>query len=458
MGIGLLLVAAGLLLMATTTPTSGWTRLLPGFLLAGAGIGLVNPVLASSSVAVVPVERSGMGSGANSTFRQVGIATGIAGLGAVFASQIQHHTTNVLNSTPAGRLVLQRGGSELSGAMQSGSVREAAAAVPAPARNVLLHAYRIGFSHTFNELMVIGAVIAFVGAVLTLVLVRQRDFVHNMVGAPAAGAEGWSGSGSDPAGSARGTARQGVRMSVAAETKSERSERPAPRAARSRGRPRDERVTRAITEAALRQLLDEGYARLSMESVASEAGVARATVYRRFKDKADLVTAAIAGYAGRGTSGERFRTCRRSRTLPSRLRRPLQPFLHRGARWAARRPGRSHRPGLAPGAGDRTPPGLRPGPSRASPGLRRARPQSRPRSGPGHARRGGDRPGGRRPGPGAGLGPAPPSTWCGGAPAPAAERPALGPPPPSRSGPGDDLAVRNDEHRSRILRPLPPSR
>jgi AcrR family transcriptional regulator len=70
--------------------------------------------------------------------------------------------------------------------------------------------------------------------------------------------------------------------------------------ARVRGRPRDERVTRAITEAALRQLLDEGYRRLSMESVASEAGVARATVYRRFKDKADLVTAAIAGYTGSG--------------------------------------------------------------------------------------------------------------------------------------------------------------
>jgi AcrR family transcriptional regulator len=80
-----------------------------------------------------------------------------------------------------------------------------------------------------------------------------------------------------------------------------------PAATRVRGRPRDERVTRAITEAALRQLLDEGYARLSMESVASEAGVSRATIYRRFKDKADLVTAAIAGSArleaGAGGSG-----------------------------------------------------------------------------------------------------------------------------------------------------------
>jgi EmrB/QacA subfamily drug resistance transporter len=194
MGIGLLLVAAGLLLMATSSPGSGWTQLLPGFLLAGAGIGLVNPVLVSSSVAVVPVERSGMGSGANSTFRQVGIATGIAGLGAVFASQIQHHTVAALSATAAGQQVLHRGGAQLAAAMQSGSVREAAAAVPPPARNVLLHAYRIGFSHTFNELMIIGAVIAFVGAVLTLVLVRQRDFVHNMVGAPAGGAETWSGS------------------------------------------------------------------------------------------------------------------------------------------------------------------------------------------------------------------------------------------------------------------------
>lgn len=63
---------------------------------------------------------------------------------------------------------------------------------------------------------------------------------------------------------------------------------------RGRGRPRDERASRAITEAARRQLAELGYARLSMESVAAEAGVARATVYRRYRDKADLVTAALA--------------------------------------------------------------------------------------------------------------------------------------------------------------------
>lgn len=64
---------------------------------------------------------------------------------------------------------------------------------------------------------------------------------------------------------------------------------------RGPGRPRDERASSAITDAALRQLNELGYGQMTMESVASEAGVARATVYRRYRDKADLVTAAIAG-------------------------------------------------------------------------------------------------------------------------------------------------------------------
>ena len=60
------------------------------------------------------------------------------------------------------------------------------------------------------------------------------------------------------------------------------------------GRPRDRAATQAILAAALRQLNSVGYVNMSMDSVAVEAGVARTTVYRRFRDKADLVTAAIA--------------------------------------------------------------------------------------------------------------------------------------------------------------------
>ena len=93
LGAGLALVGAGLFSMTAVDAQSGWTALIPGFVLAGAGIGLVNPPLASAAIGVVPPARSGMASGINSTFRQVGIATGIAGLGAIFQHSVTQHTT-----------------------------------------------------------------------------------------------------------------------------------------------------------------------------------------------------------------------------------------------------------------------------------------------------------------------------------------------------------------------------
>jgi EmrB/QacA subfamily drug resistance transporter len=200
LGIGMLGVTGALLWMGTTQPTSGWTVLLPGFILAGFGAGTVNPVLASGAVSVVQPQRSGMASGANNTFRQVGIATGIAVLGAVFQSQIVRYTSTALDKTAYGPGVLHRGGSQLHGALASGEVRQVAAAIPVPAaRQALLNAYHVGFSATLNHLMDIGAVVAFVGALCAFVLVRQRDFV-----VPTASVE-TPGGGGPPAGTAAGT-------------------------------------------------------------------------------------------------------------------------------------------------------------------------------------------------------------------------------------------------------------
>jgi MFS family permease len=178
LGSGLLMVAIGLLLMTHVHASSGWTVLLPGFIVTGIGIGTVNPVLASAAISVVPPERSGMASGANNTFRQVGIATGIAGLGAVFQSQIQQKTLAGLSASPVGREVLARGGAALKGAITGGGVREASAAIPsAPARNALLHAYQVAFASTFDHLMIIGVVVAALGSIGAYALVRDRDFV-----------------------------------------------------------------------------------------------------------------------------------------------------------------------------------------------------------------------------------------------------------------------------------------
>ena len=102
LGGGLALNGVALLLMHGITPGSGWTTLLPGFIVAGIGIGLVNPPLASTAVGVVPREQGGMASGINNTFRQVGIATGIAALGAIFqdkiSSQVPHGLAHAVAS------------------------------------------------------------------------------------------------------------------------------------------------------------------------------------------------------------------------------------------------------------------------------------------------------------------------------------------------------------------------
>ena len=84
-------VGVALLLMWGIKLSSSWTTLLPGFIVGGIGIGIVNAPLASTAVSVVEPRRAGMASGINNTFRQVGIATGIAALGAIFQSRIASH-------------------------------------------------------------------------------------------------------------------------------------------------------------------------------------------------------------------------------------------------------------------------------------------------------------------------------------------------------------------------------
>ncbi len=64
-------------------------------------------------------------------------------------------------------------------------------------------------------------------------------------------------------------------------------------AAPSRGRPRDPERDRAIREAALEVLASEGYDRLTIELVAQRAGAGKATVYRRWPSKVELVIDAV---------------------------------------------------------------------------------------------------------------------------------------------------------------------
>jgi hypothetical protein len=78
-----------------------------------------------------------MASGINNTFRQLGIATGIAALGALFASRVDPRAY---------------------GPHQTEAVRAS-------------------FVSGMHEVMLVGMVVAAIGAVLATILVRRRDFV-----------------------------------------------------------------------------------------------------------------------------------------------------------------------------------------------------------------------------------------------------------------------------------------
>jgi EmrB/QacA subfamily drug resistance transporter len=80
---GLALVAVGLLLMTTADAGSSWLAIQPGLLIAMIGTGMFNPAVIAVALGSVPEDQSGLAAGVNDTFRQAGIAVGVAALGAM---------------------------------------------------------------------------------------------------------------------------------------------------------------------------------------------------------------------------------------------------------------------------------------------------------------------------------------------------------------------------------------
>jgi EmrB/QacA subfamily drug resistance transporter len=170
MSAGLALTGGGLLLMGGLGVDSEWTALLLGFIISGVGIGLLNPVIADVALSVVPKERSGMAAGINDTFRQVGIAVGIAAWGAIFlgagASKTQELAGNAIGGDEARGLVE---------ATSSGTLPQAVSHLPQQVQGKVQSAAEQGFLHGLNEILLLGALLSFAGAIAALWMVRERD-------------------------------------------------------------------------------------------------------------------------------------------------------------------------------------------------------------------------------------------------------------------------------------------
>jgi EmrB/QacA subfamily drug resistance transporter len=175
LSLGLAMTGVGLLLISGIGAGSGWTTLLGGFLVAGAGVGLLNPVIANLAMSVVPNQHSGMAAGINDTFRQVGVAVGIAVWGAILVGRGADKAAELLAGTPAASDQRPR---ELVEAASSGTLDRALAAVAPPARQLAANAAAEGFLTGLNAVLTLAALLSLVGAVLVLWLVRERTIQH----------------------------------------------------------------------------------------------------------------------------------------------------------------------------------------------------------------------------------------------------------------------------------------
>ncbi|GAA0654292.1 MFS transporter [Kitasatospora atroaurantiaca] len=178
LSIGLAAIGLGLLLMSGIEASSDWTTLLGGFLIAGAGVGLINPVIADVAVSVVPKENSGMAAGINDTFRQVGIAVGIAVWGAILIGSGTDKIRELTAGTPSATGSHPR---ELAEAASSGNLGQVLATVAPQSRQAVSDAAREGFLSGLNTVLMLGALLSFAGAALALWLVREHEIEREAV-------------------------------------------------------------------------------------------------------------------------------------------------------------------------------------------------------------------------------------------------------------------------------------
>ena len=226
-------------------------------MLMAAGMGLVMAPATDSIMGSLPLGKAGVGSAVNDTTRQVGGALGVAIIGSVMSSVYQDRVASRLGGY--------------------------APAAPRPCRSA---ARSVARSRSRSRRA---------GTRVRSSRHRRRarsstDCTSpcSSVPRPRSSVRSSRPSGCRPArrraASSRSTCRRSTSRSVA----------PALAESCSPGRPRSVACDEAILRAALDEYAARGYDGLSVDAVAARAGVSKATIYRRYQGKTDLVLAAAA--------------------------------------------------------------------------------------------------------------------------------------------------------------------
>ena len=132
---------------------------------------------------MVEPRRAGMASGINATFRQIGIATGTAALGAIFTHAVDGRREAFAQTAEQAGITARRAAGPFSDFISFGLFRRVGGG------DAVARAGRDAFLHGLHVILLWGAVVAFAGALASVLLLRTRDFAQHGASArePAAG-------------------------------------------------------------------------------------------------------------------------------------------------------------------------------------------------------------------------------------------------------------------------------
>ncbi|CDR06316.1 MFS transporter [Streptomyces iranensis] len=164
--LGLMLVGVGMILMYGITTDSTVKALIPGLIAVGFGLGIALPSLGALAMEVADSRRLGMAAGINSTVGQAGMTISIA----VYGALLEHQVSTTMSDRLDGGLPVR----ELANAAAGGDIAQSVGQLSGAVRAQVVSAAREGFVAGMNLLFLVVAGVAFVGAVLTVTLVRLR--------------------------------------------------------------------------------------------------------------------------------------------------------------------------------------------------------------------------------------------------------------------------------------------
>jgi len=174
--LGLALIGTGLLVTCVKIPSFHYASIVQGLIIASLGAGILNGQIAKVSMAVIPVERAGMASGIVGASRFTGIVVGFAALGAVLFVSISSR----LHAAAPWLTAQER--FSITHLIANGNLPSAELQIKAYGASADIA--RLSFGYGYDCVLMVAAVIALAGAVLSWMLVRAEEAGGRSVSGP----------------------------------------------------------------------------------------------------------------------------------------------------------------------------------------------------------------------------------------------------------------------------------